>query len=175
MEHLSLLAAYTTGELQYTRIHLTPSSQGAIGMRSVCTLTQPTNLLPIYSLTKSNEGWPTIWTNIIKEHLLKQKPTKQVYVGSGLPTLPRHIAEKMLKWEYINFNELLPFSDLRSEEEQGLTQTPEQFKLFPGIGLLQHGQPTAAWPTYWPPGEILLPAVGKLLCHTHGCHGLPWQ
>ena len=45
----------------------------------VCTLTQPTNLLPIYSLTKSNEGWPTIWTNIVEEHLLKQKPTKQVW------------------------------------------------------------------------------------------------
>ena len=79
------------------------------------------------------------WTNIIEEHLLKQKPTKQVYVGSGLPTLPRRIVEKMLNWEYINFNELLPFCDPRAEEEQGPTQTPEQFILFPGLGLLQHG------------------------------------
>ena len=69
-----------------------------------------------------------------------RSPTKQVYVGSGLPTLPRCIVEKMLKWEYINFNELLPFSDPKSEEQQGLTQTPEQFMLFPGLGLLQHGQ-----------------------------------
>ena len=79
------------------------------------------------------------WTNIIEEHLLKQKPTKQVYVGAGLPTLPRRIVEKMLNWEYINFNELLPLCDPGAEEEQGLTQTPEQFMLFSGLGLLQHG------------------------------------
>ena len=47
----------------------------------------------------------------------------------------------MLNWEYINFNELLPFYDPGLEEEQGLTQTPEQFMLFPGLGLMQHGHP----------------------------------
>lgn len=94
--------------------------------------------------TSSNTGLaePSLkeaWTNIIEEHLLKQKPTKQVYVRSGLPTLPRRIVEKMLNWEYINFNELLPFCDPGSEEEQSLTQTPEQLMFFPGLGLLQHG------------------------------------
>ena len=46
----------------------------------------------------------------------------------------------MLNWEYItNFNEPLPFCDPGSDEEQGLTQALDQFMLFPGLGLLQHG------------------------------------
>ena len=65
------------------------------------------------------------WTNIIRStSLIKQKPIKYVYVRSGLPTLPSHIVEKVLNWEYINFNELLPFCDPRAEE-QGMTQRPE--------------------------------------------------
>ena len=41
------------------------------------------------------------WSTILEEHLLKKKPTKQVFVGAGLPILPKCITDKMLNWEYL--------------------------------------------------------------------------
>ena len=108
-------------------------------------------------------------TNSIKEHL-QQKPTKQVYVGSGLPTLPRRIVEKMLNWECINFNELLPFCNPGAEEEQGLTQTPEQFMLFPGLGMLQHGHQVKYSFLQWASCFVTCMAVMASLAKTsHTC------
>ena len=102
----------------------------------------PTSIATISGLSdpaSPHSNLKDAWSTILEEHLLKKKPTKQVYVGAGLPILPKRITEKMLNWEYINFNELLPFCDPGSDEEQGLAQASDQFMLFPGLGLLQHG------------------------------------
>ena len=76
---------------------------------------------------------------MLEEHLFKQKPTQQTYIGPGLPTLPKRIVEKMLNWEYINFNELIPFCDPNTDDEQPSSLVPEQYNLFPGLGLVQQG------------------------------------
>ena len=63
---------------------------------------------------------------MLEEHLFKQKPTQQTYIGPGLLTLPKRIVEKMLNWEYINFNELIPFCDPNTDDEQPSSLVPEQ-------------------------------------------------
>lgn len=43
----------------------------------------------------------------------------------------------MLNWEYTNFNELIPFCDPNTDDEQPSSLVPEQYNLFPGLGLVQ--------------------------------------
>ena len=75
---------------------------------------------------------PHAWSTILKEHLLKRNLQNRFMSEQACQYSP----EKMLNWEYINFNELLPFCDLGSEEEQGQAQASDQFMLFPGLGKL---------------------------------------
>ena len=45
----------------------------------------------------------------------------------------------MTNWEYINFNELIPFCDPTVEEDDNWEATPDRFQLFPELGLIQPG------------------------------------
>ena len=52
---------------------------------------------------------------------------KQVFIGAGLPILPKCLIDKMRNWEYINFNELIPFCDPGAEEEHDLNTNPDHY------------------------------------------------
>ena len=55
--------------------------------------------IPIFGTTadaaSSQANLKDAWSTILEEHLLKMKPTKQVYVGAGLPILPKCITDKI--------------------------------------------------------------------------------
>ena len=53
--------------------------------------------------------------------------TKQVYISAGIPILPKRLVDKMTNWEYINFNELIPFCDTTAEDNKA---TSNGFQLF---------------------------------------------
>ena len=76
---------------------------------------------------------------ILETHLNKQKPSKQVFIGTGLPILPKRLIDKMTNGEYINFNELIPFCDPTAEEDSDWETTSKRFQLFPELGLIQPG------------------------------------
>ena len=77
------------------------------------------------------------WAKLLEEHFLAHKPSKQVFIGAGLPVLPKRLVDKMVAGEYINFNELIPFCDPGAEEDQS-TPTPEHY-LFPTLGVIRQG------------------------------------
>ena len=81
-------------------------------------------------------GLTEAWAKLIEEHVLSRKPSKQVFVGSGLPVLPKRLVDKMVAGEYINFNELIPFCDPSAEEQS--SAAPEHY-LFPSLGLIKQG------------------------------------
>ena len=58
-----------------------------------------------------------------------------MFIGAGLPVLPKRLVDKMVAGEYINFNELIPFCDPGAEEDQS-TPTPEHY-LFPSLGVIR--------------------------------------
>ena len=74
----------------------------------------------------------------MEHHLLAHKPSKQVFIGAGLPILPKRLVDKMHNGEYINFNEMLPFCDPGSEEDIKEQEQPNHF-IFPGLGLVNRG------------------------------------
>jgi hypothetical protein len=47
-----------------------------------------------------------IWAKLLEEHFLAHKSSKQVFIGAGLPVLPKQLVDKMVAGEYINFNKL---------------------------------------------------------------------
>lgn len=83
-------------------------------------------------------GLRDAWEKVLEEHLLTRKPSKQVFIGSGLPVLPKRLVDKMVTGEYINFNELIPFCDPGAGEEPALASAPEHY-LFPGLGIIRPG------------------------------------
>ena len=100
---------------------------------------KPPTSLPTFGHSSNSEAttFNEAWAKIIEEHVLSRKPSKQVFVGAGLPVLPKRLVDKMVAGEYINFNELIPFCDPGAEEEQS-TSTPEHY-LFPTLGLIRQG------------------------------------
>ena len=79
------------------------------------------------------------WASILETHFEKHKSSKQVYISAGLPILPKRLVDKMTNWEYINFNELIPFCDPTAEEDKEWDTTSDRFQLFPELGLVQPG------------------------------------
>ena len=98
--------------------------------------------LPTINPTEPTGHPPSIseaWVNILETHLNKQKPSKQVFIGAGLPILPKRLIDKMTNGEYINFNELIPFCDPTAEEDSDWETTSERFQLLTELGLIQPG------------------------------------
>ena len=73
---------------------------------------------------------------------------KQVFIGAGLPILPKCLIDKMRNWEYINFNELIRFCDPGAEEEHDLNTNPDHY-LFHGLGVIQRGHKLTYSFTQW--------------------------
>ena len=67
--------------------------------------------LPILDGASHVDGLKDAWENVLEHHLLAHKPSKQVFIGAGLPILPKRLVDKMHNGEYINFNEMLPVCD----------------------------------------------------------------
>lgn len=99
----------------------------------------PTSLPTFTSQSASSQdGLKDAWANLLEHHLLANRPAKQVFIGSGLPVLPKRLVEKMHGGEYINFNELIPFCDPGAEEEHDTPPSMDHY-LFPGLGLIHRG------------------------------------
>ena len=60
-----------------------------------------------------------------------------MFIGAGLPVLPKRLVDKMVAGKYINFKELIPFCDSGIEEDQS-TLTPEHY-LYPSLGVIRQG------------------------------------
>jgi hypothetical protein len=102
----------------------------------------PTFQDPASSSASQAAGLRDAWEKILEEHLIARKPSKQVFIGAGLPVLPKRLVDKTIAGEYINFNELIPFCDPGAEEEPTSTSTPEHY-LFPGLGVIRPGHKIA--------------------------------
>jgi hypothetical protein len=64
----------------------------------------PTFQDPASSSASQAAGLRDAWEKILEEHLIARKPSKQVFIGAGLPVLPKRLEDKMIAGEYINFN-----------------------------------------------------------------------
>ena len=56
----------------------------------------------------------------------------RVLIGSGLPTIPKELLEKIQSWEFVDMTELLPAAS--TDESAWLTNSP-RFSLFPGMEM----------------------------------------
>lgn len=56
-------------------------------------------------------------------------------IGLGLPTIPKHLLEKIQWWEYIEMANLLP-STITDDSALPASSTPAHFPLFPGYEII---------------------------------------
>ena len=129
--------------------------------------------LPTIKPTEATGHPPSLseaWVNILETHLNKQKPSKQVFIGAGLPVLPKRLVDKMTNGEYINFNELIPFCDPTAEEDSDWETTSERFQLFPELGLIRPGHKLKYTFLQWANCFIIYMAVMASKKHDNVAH-----
>ena len=57
---------------------------------------------------------------------------QKVCVGAGLPSIPRRVHDRMLKWEYVNLAEFRPPGTLEAINPK---PDPQQYAVIPGLEL----------------------------------------
>ena len=58
---------------------------------------------------------------------------ERVAIGSGLPTVPKRLVERIQKWEYVDLAELLPSQSLHDQ----VVDSRAKFTLFPGYEIVR--------------------------------------
>ena len=65
---------------------------------------------------------------------LEASKLPKVWVGDGLPAIPRRTYEKILRWEFVDMVELQPVGEL---EKLSAEPDPHRFVILPGLEVTQ--------------------------------------
>ena len=62
--------------------------------------------------------------------------SEHVLIGTGLPTIPKPLLEKIQRWEYVDLVDLLPAPS--SDDAIAVAAAPAHFSLFAGCEFVRH-------------------------------------